>query len=114
MLVFPPKRKVTAALFMANYERAENCPETRQAAAGLVGSEHACESKTIWRSTMTFIRRVTQKTRETARNICETGPPAAASSGSEDGYVRSQQTATATEHPTSRVIAQQTTISTAQ
>jgi hypothetical protein len=45
MLVFRPKRKETVPLLMTNSERAQNSPETRQAAAALVGSEHGYATK---------------------------------------------------------------------
>jgi hypothetical protein len=45
MLVSRPKRKVTVALLITNSERAQNRPETRQAATAFVGSEHGYATK---------------------------------------------------------------------
>jgi hypothetical protein len=45
MLVFRSIRKVSVALLMANSEGAQNRPETLQAAAALVGSEHGFATK---------------------------------------------------------------------
>ena len=39
MPVFPPKRKVTAALLMTNSERAQNTPEAGPSSAASSGSE---------------------------------------------------------------------------